>query len=216
MINILPLLGVLNPLRGCGDNLDIDFIMKMSTTIYHWCNDVKISKNIYFCRLFYLGANCTLWGYNDNFSKTLFCPLGKEILYLVLLFTALNITILDLNDFWGLLIILCGEGFYPLEGYNIFDLEKKNRWNLFLYASWKIWAIKSKDWRKFFSTNLWRPSWILKKPSGGELPIQQKLSLQTQIYHSMQKNSRYTPLQGSVPILALAAWLNTVLCVALA
>ena len=125
MINILPLLGVLNPLRGCGDNLDIDFIMKMSTTIYHWCNDVKISKNIYFCRLFYLGANCTLWGYNDNFSKTLFCPLGKEILYLVLLFTAFNITILDLNDFWGLLIILCGEGFYPLEGYNIFDLEKK-------------------------------------------------------------------------------------------
>ena len=145
MINILPLLGVLNPLRGCGDNLDIDFIMKMSTTIYHWCNDVKISKNIYFCRLFYWGANCTLCGYNDNFSKTLFCPLGKEILYLVLLFTAFNITILDLNDFWGLLIILCGEGFYPLEGYNIFDLEKKNRWNLFLYASWKIWAIKSKD-----------------------------------------------------------------------
>ena len=24
------------------------------------------------------------------------------------------------------MIILCGEGFYPLEGYNIFDLEKKN------------------------------------------------------------------------------------------
>ena len=179
MINILPLLGVLNPLRGCGDNLDIDFIMKMSTTIYHWCNDVKISKNTCFCRFFYWGANCTLWGYNDNFSKTLFCPLGKEILYLVLLFIAFNIIILDLNDFWGLLIILCGEGCYPLEGYNIFDLEKKNRWNLFFYASWKIWAIKSKDWRNFFSTNLRRPSWILKKPSGGELPIQQKLSLQT-------------------------------------
>ena len=47
MINILPLLGVLNPLRGCGDNLDIDFIMKMSTTIYHWCNDVNSLERVF-------------------------------------------------------------------------------------------------------------------------------------------------------------------------